>query len=42
MYIGCNPFGVPAIGANTAVDMLPMPSPQVTQGMQQPPPNNGE
>ena len=42
MYTGRNPFGVPAVGANTAVGMLPMPSPQVAQGMQQPPLNNGE
>ena len=42
MYTGHNPFEVTAVGASTAVDMLPMPSPQVAQGMQQPPLNNGE
>ena len=42
MYTSRNPFGDLVVGANPGMDMLPLPSPQVAQGMQQPPPHNGE
>ena len=41
MYTGPNMFGGPMAGPNPGVDMLPMSSPQVGQGMQQRPLNNG-
>ena len=38
---GSNMFGGPMPGPNPGVDMLPMSSPQVGQGMHQQPLNNG-
>ena len=41
IYTGPNMFGAPMAGANPAVDVLLMSSPQVGQPMQQQPLNNG-